>query len=193
MEEPFFKLVKSNRRNGEDRRSGETPSNNSDPSSQSRFREESDADSSGAERGVIDWLDEEAREERRSGRERRSGMERRGSVLNRLDERRVIPFSVAPRGEIRASDGQHWHCTLWDVSLRGLCVVSNSSIELPLGSELQLSLYEVVGLGSMFFKAKLRWFASDDMQTYLGLQFCDPEILPEGTFLERYLQAHFDT
>lgn len=193
MEEEFFKLVKRDRRNGQDRRSGGTSSSSSDQSSHSRFREESDEDSSCEERGVIDWLDEEAREERRNGKERRSGTERRGSVLNRLDERRVIPFSVAPRGEIRASDGQHWHCTLWDVSLRGLCVVSNASFEPPLGSELQLALYEVVGLGSMFFKAKLRWLASDDMQTYLGLQFCDPEILPEGTFLERYLQANFDT
>jgi len=51
----------------------------------------------------------------------------------------------------------------------------------------------VVGLGSMFFKAELRWFATDEFQTYLGLQFTDPSMLPEGTFLERYLQARFET
>lgn len=141
---------------------------------------------------VFDWLENEQKEERRSGNDRRSGVARRGSVHNRRDERRSIPFSVAPRGEVRTEDGRHWHCTLWDVSQRGLCVVANGSFELPLGSALNIKLFEVVGLGSAAFKANLRWFASDEFQTYLGLQFSEPSILPPDTFLERYLLTDFD-
>lgn len=187
MDENFFKLGSLDRRNGQDRRNG------GDRRGQSRFRRESEGDAAEEDRGVLDWLSDEEREERRSGNERRSGTERRGTVHNRRDERRVIPFSVAPRGEIRTGVGEHWHCTLWDLSRSGLCLVANQSFELPLGCELQVALYEVVGLGSMFFKAHLRWFASDEFQTYLGLQFSDPGLLPEGTFLERYLQARFET
>lgn len=187
MDGNFFKLGNQDRRTGQDRRNGQ------DRRSHSRFRPEEEADPAAEERGVLDWLSEEEREERRSGNDRRSGTERRGTVRNRRDERRVIPFSVAPRGEVRTADGAHWHCSLWDVSRSGLCLVANQSFELPLGCELQVALYEVVGLGSMFFKAHLRWFASDEFQTYLGLQFSDPGMLPEGTFLERYLQAHFET
>ena len=141
---------------------------------------------------VFDWLESEQQQERRSGVDRRSGVARRGSVHNRRDERRSIPFSVAPRGEVRTEDGRHWHCTLWDVSQRGLCVVANGCFELPLGSELNIKLFEVVGLGSAAFKASLRWFASDDFQTYLGLQFSEPSLLPPDTFLERYLLTDFD-
>ena len=141
---------------------------------------------------VFDWLELEQQEERRSGLDRRSGVARRGSVHNRREERRSIPFSVAPRGEVRADDGRHWHCTLWDVSQRGLCVVANGCFELLLGSELSINLFEVVGLGSAAFKANLRWFASDEFQTYLGLQFSEPSTLPPNTFLERYLQTNFD-
>jgi c-di-GMP-binding flagellar brake protein YcgR len=145
---------------------------------------------------VFDWLEreqqEQAQDEQRSGLDRRSGVARRGSVQNRREERRSIPFSVAPRGEVRAEDGRHWHCTLWDVSQRGLCVVANGCFELPLGSELSISLFEVVGLGSAAFKANLRWFASDEFQTYLGLQFSEPSTLPPDTFLERYLQTDFN-
>jgi hypothetical protein len=78
------------------------------------------------------------------------------------------------------------------VSQRGLCVVANGSFELPLGSALNIKLFEVVGLGSAAFKANLRWFASDEFQTYLGLQFSEPSILPPDTFLERYLLTDFD-
>ena len=141
---------------------------------------------------VYDWLEQEQQEERRSGLERRSGVARRGSVVNRREERRSIPFSVAPRGEVRTEDDRHWHCTLWDVSRRGLCVVAHGCFELPLGSELGIKLFEVVGLGSAAFKANLRWFASDEFQTYLGLQFSEPSTLPPDTFLERYLQTDFD-
>jgi len=181
MDGGLFKLGSQDRRSGSDRRG------------QSRFRPEDETDAAAEERGVLDWLSEEEREDRRSGNDRRSASERRGSVHNRRDERRVIPFSVAPRGELRTADGEHWHCSLWDVSRSGLCLVANQSFELTLGCELQVSLYEVVGLGSMFFKAELRWFATDEFQTYLGLQFTDPSMLPEGTFLERYLQARFET
>ena len=187
MDGNFFKLGNQDRRNGQDRR------RSADRQSQSRFRRENESYAAADDRGVLDWLSDEEREERRSGNERRSGTERRGTVLNRCDERRVIPFSVAPRGEVRTADGEHWHCSLWDVSRSGLCLVAKQSFELPLGCELQVALYEVVGLGSMFFKAHLRWFATDEFQTYLGLQFSDPGTLPEGTFLERYLQARFET
>ena len=141
---------------------------------------------------VFDWLESEQREERRSGVDRRSGVARRGSVTNRRDDRRSIPFSIAPRGEVRAEDGRHWHCTLWDLSHRGLCVVANGCFELPLGTELNIKLFEVVGVGSAAVKANLRWFASDEFQTYLGLQFSEPSTLLPDTFLERYLQTAFD-
>lgn len=196
MEGPFRrKFLGADRRRGQERRQGE------DRRQQSRFSRYDDNNGPGgdADRGVIDWLEQEGRQERRSGRDRRGGeerrlaAERRGTVHNRRDERRLIPFSVAPRGEVRTSDNRHWHITLWDVSLSGLCVVVSGTFDEPLGSELQLALYEVVGLGSMFFKAKLRWFANDEFQTYLGLQFSDPDQLPPGTFLERYLAARFET
>ena len=177
MEGRFRKFGDQDRRKGSDQRAGaERPSTDGTDQNQS----------------VFDWLESEQLDERRSGLDRRSGVARRGSVHNRLDERRSIPFSVAPRGEVRADDGRHWHCTLWDVSQRGLCVVANGCFELPLGSELSVSLFEVVGLGSAAFKANLRWFASDEFQTYLGMQFSEPDILPPDTFLGRYLQTNFD-
>jgi hypothetical protein len=141
---------------------------------------------------VFDWLESEHRQERRSGVDRRSGVARRGSVANRGDERRSIPFSIAPRGEVRTEDGCYWHCSLWDLSYGGLCVVANGCFELPLGTELNIKLFEVVGMGSAAAKASLRWFASDEFQTYLGLQFSEPGTLPPDTFLEQYLQTPFD-
>jgi len=177
MEGRFRKFGDQDRRKGPDQRAGqERRSSGGDEHNQS----------------VFDWLEREQEEERRSGLDRRSGVARRGSVQNRRDERRSIPFSVAPRGEVRTEDGSHWQCTLWDVSQRGLCVVANGCFELPLGSELSISLFEVVGLGSAAFKANLRWFASDEFQTYLGLQFSEPSTLPPDTFLERYLQTDFN-
>jgi len=141
---------------------------------------------------VFDWLESEHRQERRSGVDRRSGVAQRGSVTNRRDERRSIPFSIAPRGEVRTEDGRYWYCTLWDLSYRGLCVVANGCFELPPGTELNIKLFEVVGMGSAAVKANLRWFASDEFQTYLGLQFSEPGTLPPDTFLERYLLTAFD-
>lgn len=141
---------------------------------------------------VFDWLESEHRQERRSGVDRRSGVARRGSVANRGDERRSIPFSIAPRGEVRTEDGCYWHCSLWDLSYGGLCVVANGCFELPLGTELNIKLFEVVGMGSAAAKASLRWFASDEFQTYLGLKFSEPGTLPPDTFLEQYLQTPFD-
>lgn len=177
MEGRFRKFGDEDRRKGSDPRSGDDR------------RDDEDADSN---QSVFDWLESEQEEERRSGLDRRSGVARRGSVQNRRDERRSIPFSVAPRGEVRAEDGRHWSCTLWDVSRSGLCVVANGCFELPLGSDLSITLFEVVGLGSAAFKANLRWFASDEFQTYLGMQFSDPDTLSTDTFLERYLQTEFD-
>jgi hypothetical protein len=177
MEGRFRKFGDQDRRKGLDPRTG---------------AERRSAGGEDQNQSVFDWLENEQQEERRSGNDRRSGVARRGSVHNRRDERRSIPFSVAPRGEVRTEDGRHWHCTLWDVSQRGLCVVANGSFELPLGSALNIKLFEVVGLGSAAFKANLRWFASDEFQTYLGLQFSEPSSLPPDTFLERYLLIDFD-
>jgi hypothetical protein len=175
MEGRFRKFGDQDRRgsndDGADRRSGD---------------EQRSPEDEGQDLGLYDWLESEDQQERRSG------VSQRGSVSNRRDERRSIPFSVAPRGEVRAGDGRHWNCTLWDVSRRGLCVVANGSFELPLGCELHLSLFEVVGLGSFTVTAHLRWFASDEFQTYLGLQLTEPSTLPPDTFLERYLQTRFD-
>jgi hypothetical protein len=186
MEGRFRKFGDQDRRKDPDRRSGD----------ERRSASGTDQNQDDQNQSVFDWLEreqqEQAQEERRSGLDRRSGVARRGSVQNRREERRSIPFSVAPRGEVRAEDGSHWHCTLWDVSQRGLCVVANGCFELPLGSELSINLFEVVGLGSAAFKANLRWFASDEFQTYLGLQFSEPSTLPPNTFLERYLQTNFD-
>jgi hypothetical protein len=177
MEGRFRKFGDQDRRKGSDPRCG---------------GDRRDLNDDDANQSVFDWLESEQQEERRTGLDRRSGVARRGSVQNRRDERRSIPFSVAPRGEVRADDGRHWNCTLWDVSRRGLCVVANGCFELPLGSDLHITLFEVVGLGSAAFKANLRWFASDEFQTYLGMRFSDPDTLPTDSFLERYLQTEFD-
>ncbi len=167
MEGRFRKLGEQDRRSGNDRRDPE-------------------------DRGVFDWMEAEAREEHRSGRDRRSNSSGQGSIRNRQDARQTIPFSVAPHGEVRAPDGSHWHCILWDVSLSGLCLIASGRLELPIGSDLTVALNEVVGVGSMVFKAQLRWFADDSYQTYLGLQFSETDGLPAGCFLEHYLQVNFD-
>jgi hypothetical protein len=182
MEGRFRKFGDQDRRQGNDQRAG---------------GEQRSSAEDGSDQSVFDWLESEQLEsehllERRSGLDRRSGVAQPGSVLNRRDERRSIPFSVAPRGEVRTEDGRHWHCTLWDVSQRGLCVVANGCFELALGSELNVKLFDVMGLGSAAFKVNLRWFASDEFQTYLGMQFSEPGTLPPDTFLERYLKTDFD-
>ncbi len=116
----------------------------------------------------------------------------RDELGQRRDKRRSIPFSVAPRGEVRGVDGSRWPCTLWDLSRHGLCVVARGCVELPIGSELRLGLFEVLGQGSVSFQTNLRWFANDASQTFLGLQFNEPKTLPQDSFLERYLQTMFD-
>lgn len=178
-----FKKFNQDRRSGRERRKGQAGEQHS------AFRLEG----SGAQDwGVLDWLEAEQQGNQQRRRDRRSGVERRGSVQNRREERRLIPFSVAPQGRVSTLAGQHWHCTLWDLSYRGLCLVAQGSLELPLGSTLQVALTEVVGLGSVEFKAELRWYASDAFQTYLGLRFQEPDTLPKDSFLERYHAADFD-
>lgn len=200
MEGRFRKLDASDRRDGQERRTGSDPEESVyslvEPQVEPQALEPlttAEPTPGTEERGIFDWLEAEEREEHRSGHDRRSGTARRGTVRNRFDQRRAIPFSIAPHGELRTADGRHWHCTLWDVSRSGLCLVANGCFDLPLGSELNVALYEVVGLGSVFFSASLRWFANDEFQTYLGLQFLNPVELPQNTFLERYFQAGFDT
>jgi len=143
-------------------------------------------------RGVQDWLNEEQQEERRSGMDRRSGISRRGTPDNRQDERKVIPFAIAPRGSIQAPDGRRWVTTLWDLSNTGLCVIANGQVDLPVNTVCTLTLTEVVGTGLATFQARLMWFSDDAFQTYLGMKFEEPPVLPAGTFLERYLKANFD-
>jgi hypothetical protein len=143
-------------------------------------------------RGVQDWLDEEQQQERRGGKDRRSGISRRGTADNRQDERKVIPFAIAPRGSIQAPDGRRWVTTLWDLSRTGLCVIANGQVDLAVGTVCDLTLTEVVGTGLVSFQARLMWFSDDAFQTYLGMKFDTPPELPPGTFLERYLKANFD-
>ena len=164
----FQKLNGGEQRNGGDRRSEEE------------------------RRGVQDWLNEEQKEDRRSGLDRRSGISRRGTAENRQDERKVIPFAIAPRGSIQAPDGRRWISTLWDLSRTGLCVIANGQVDLPLGTVCELTLTEVVGTGLVNFQARLMWFSDDAFQTYLGMKFEDPPELPAATFLDRYLKANFD-
>lgn len=143
-------------------------------------------------RGVQDWLNEEHQDDRRSGQERRSGLSRRGSAENRQDERKVIPFAIAPRGSVLAPDGRQWVTTLWDLSSTGLCIIANGQVDLPVGTICDLTLTEVVGTGIVRFQARLMWFSDDAFQTYLGMKFEVPPELPPDTFLERYLKANFD-
>ena len=122
----------------------------------------------------------------------RSGLSRRGSADNRQDERKVIPFAIAPRGSLRTADGSQWVITLWDLSRTGLCVIANGQVDLPVATSCELILTEVVGTGMVNFQAQLMWFSDDAFQTYLGMKFELPPELPPGTFLERYLKANFD-
>jgi hypothetical protein len=146
----------------------------------------SDRRNSSERRGVQDWLNDEQREDRRSG------LSRRGSADNREDERKVIPFAIAPRGSLRAADGSQWGITLWDISRTGFCVIANGQVDLPVATSCELILSEVVGTGMVNFQALLMWLADDAFQTYLGMKFESPPELPPDTFLERYLKANFD-
>jgi hypothetical protein len=155
---------------------------------QGRFKKlnTSDRRNSSERRGVQDWLNDEQREDRRSG------LSRRGSADNREDERKVIPFAIAPRGSLRAPDGSQWGITLWDISRTGFCVIANGQVDLPVATSCELILSEVVGTGMVNFQALLMWLADDAFQTYLGMKFESPPELPPDTFLERYLKANFD-
>ena len=137
----FQKLNTNDRRNGDDRR---------------------DSDQ---QRGVQDWLKDEQREDCSSGLDRRSGLSRRGSADNRQDERKVIPFAIAPRGSLRTADGSQWVITLWDLSRTGLCVIANGQVDLPVATSCELILTEVVGTGMVNFQAQLMWFSDDAFQT----------------------------
>ena len=57
--------------------------------------------------------------------DRRSDLGRRGSAETRQDERKVIPFAIAPRGSIRAPDGRQWVTTLRDLGSTGLSIIAN--------------------------------------------------------------------
>ena len=134
----------------------------------------------------------EGRFQKLNTNDRRSGLSRRGSADNRQDERKVIPFAIAPRGSLRTADGSQWVITLWDLSRTGLCVIANGQVDLPMATSCELILTEVVGTGMVNFQAQLMWFSDDAFQTYLGMKFELPPELPPGTFLERYLKANFD-
>jgi hypothetical protein len=134
----------------------------------------------------------EGRFQKLNTNDRRSGLSRRGSADNRQDERKVIPFAIAPRGSLRTADGSQWVITLWDLSRTGLCVIANGQVDLPVATSCELILTEVVGTGMVNFQAQLMWFSDDAFQTYLGMKFELPPELPPGTFLERYLKANFD-
>jgi hypothetical protein len=140
----------------------------------------------GERRGVQDWLNDEQREDRRSG------LIRRSSADNREDERRVIPFAIAPRGSLRAADGSQWGITLWDISRTGFCVIANGQVDLPVATSCELILSEVIGTGMVNFQALLMWLADDAFHTYLGMKFELPPELPPDTYLERYIKANFD-
>jgi hypothetical protein len=71
-------------------------------------------------------------------------------------------------------------------------VIANGQVDLPVGTVCALTLTEVVGTGLATFQARLMWFSDDAFQTYLGMKFEDPPVLPPDTFLERYLKANFD-
>jgi len=146
----------------------------------------SDRRNGGERRGVQDWLNDEQREDRRSG------LIRRSSADNREDERRVIPFAIAPRWSLRAADGSQCGITLWDISRTGLCVIANGQVDLPVATSCELILSEVVGTGMVKFQAQLMWFSHDSYQTYLGMKFELPPELPPDTFLERYIKANFE-
>ena len=134
----------------------------------------------------------EGRFQKLNTNDRRSGLSRRGSADNRQDERKVIPFAIAPRGSLRTADGSQWVITLWDLSRTGLCVIANGQVDLPVATSCELILTDVVGTGMVNFQAQLMWFSDDAFQTYLGMKFELPPELPPGTFLERYLKANFD-
>ena len=134
----------------------------------------------------------EGRFQKLNTNDRRSGLSRRGSADNRQDERKVIPFAIAPRGSLRTADGSQWVITLWDLSRTGLCVIANGQVDLPVATSCELILTEVVGTGMVNFQAQLMLFSDDAFQTYLGMKFELPPELPPGTFLERYLKANFD-
>ena len=134
----------------------------------------------------------EGRFQKLNTNDRRSGLSRRGSADNRQDERKVIPFAIAPRGSLRTADGSQWVITLCDLSRTGLCVIANGQVDLPVATSCELILTEVVGTGMVNFQAQLMWFSDDAFQTYLGMKFELPPELPPGTFLERYLKANFD-
>ena len=127
----------------------------------------------------------EGRFQKLNTNDRRSGLSRRGSADNRQDERKVIPFAIAPRGSLRTADGSQWVITLWDLSRTGLCVIANGQVDLPVATSCELILTEVVGTGMVNFQAQLMWFSDDAFQTYLGMKFELPPELPPGTFLER--------
>ena len=155
-------------------------------------RSSGDRRSNNERRGVQDWLNEDQLEDRRDGLDRRSGISRRGTADNRQDERKVIPFAIAPRGSIQAPDGRRWISTLWDLSRTGLCLIANGQVDLPVGTVCDLTLTEVVGTGLVTLQCRLMWFSEDSFQTYLGMKFEEPPELPPETFLERYLKANFD-
>ena len=103
-------------------------------------------------------------------------------------DRKPMPFGgVAPVGEMAAPSGQKWHISLWDVSMGGLCVVVDTPVTEPLGSLFSISVYESFGLGSAFFNAHLRWRTTEADNTYLGMQFEDPNLLKNGCFLIDYV------
>jgi predicted MFS family arabinose efflux permease len=89
--------------------------------------------------------------------------------------------------------GNKWHISLWDVSMGGLCVVVDTPVTEPLGSLFSISVYESFGLGSAFFNAHLRWRTTEADNTYLGMQFEDPNLLKNGCFLIDYVTTDLAT
>ncbi|MCP9791366.1 PilZ domain-containing protein [Vulcanococcus limneticus Candia 3F8] len=123
---------------------------------------------------------------------RRDGSSRRSEHNRRAHRRRLAPIGAAAvRGVLLLEDGQRLCGSLWDLSEGGLCLAVQGHLSASCGACGQVLLYDPVGPESVSMAVEIRWLGSKSHDAFLGLCFSGGAQLPEGTFLDAYLDHHW--
>lgn len=100
--------------------------------------------------------------------------------------RRPAPLgSGALQGQLINSDGASCSIKIWDLGEGGVCVFTQSAVEILMGDDLILTIFDRYERLDHNIKVRLAWRTQEGITFFLGLAFEQP--IESGLFYERYL------
>ncbi len=115
--------------------------------------------------------------------------------LPRGHKRQTIPFSsgvivvdlhFAGQGD---GEGPSYAATLWDITREGCCALVQGHPDQLLGQRCQLTIRDAQSPEVVSLEATLQWCDPQMQNAFCGFWFLPQGGLPDGTFLESYLQV----